>query len=389
MRISSVKRFSFFKCDERLPETIDEVTLIAGTNIGYHVSTDSVANEWVKVKGFKVIAAEKSQVYLNLINAISNSLSFGADIINLSLKVRTQSGEEPIFKIIEEARVNKSLVVVAAGNDGPIKNSLSELAKLDWTISVGATDKKRRLVDLSSRGGLHGGKPTLVTNGAPGGASKKEVKEMLARYGYTTSFATGKVSRVIAGLKMFIYAVINVINDADVVSTNLKKNRLKLPIITLPDSGSFRQEIFAGNFYRGIHERKDRYFDFFSKPEHIRWMNLAMDEIAKGVEEMRVELDVNTIIRRLLKLACVKLDDYSSYEVGFGYISSGIASRFLSNFNFKLFLSCFYPKRYSEISNVRIRRTNKKIGPLFSKEYASELFIMGHNTIMYPIKIWR
>jgi Subtilase family len=99
------------------------------------------------------------------VDAISVSMSFHADY----------DPADPLHVATKAATERGISVVVAAGNDGPAADSLQELARDPWVISVGATDGAGVLLPSSSRGSRSVPGPTLVADGTPGGLRYKAV----------------------------------------------------------------------------------------------------------------------------------------------------------------------------------------------------------------------
>ncbi|MBO3832636.1 MAG: S8 family serine peptidase [Candidatus Brockarchaeota archaeon] len=90
----------------------------------------------------------------------------GAEIMNLSFG--GEGGPQSLLSRMCDALVTKGIVtIVAAGNDGPGEGTIKNPGCSKSVITVGAVDKRGRLVNYSSRGPVNGiMKPELV---APGG----------------------------------------------------------------------------------------------------------------------------------------------------------------------------------------------------------------------------
>lgn len=92
------------------------------------------------------------------------------DIINMSLEMKPGEFHEDdqIQKLFKKAFEAGITVVLAAGNYGPLINTLSPISIGPWVIGVGAASKDgKRLADFSSRGipGDELYKPTIVAPG--------------------------------------------------------------------------------------------------------------------------------------------------------------------------------------------------------------------------------
>jgi hypothetical protein len=91
------------------------------------------------------------------------------DVINLSLGFHGKpDAADPLHVATRTAAERGISVVVAAGNDGPSADSIQELARDPWVISVGATDSAGQLQRYSSRGSPLAAGPTVVADGTPG-----------------------------------------------------------------------------------------------------------------------------------------------------------------------------------------------------------------------------
>src|SRR2546425_3947219 len=101
------------------------------------------------------------------------------DVINLSLG-GAGGPTDPLSREVDALTAEGILVCVAAGNSGPGPGTIGSPGCAAGAITVGATDKTRRIADYSSRGpvpGLSARKPDLVAIG--GGTTS----EAACRYG--------------------------------------------------------------------------------------------------------------------------------------------------------------------------------------------------------------
>jgi hypothetical protein len=90
------------------------------------------------------------------------------DVIDLSIGFHQPHDPlDPLHVATKAAADHGINVVVSAGNDGPRPDSLQELARDPWVISVGATDRDGQLLRSSSRGSPLVPGPTVVADGTP------------------------------------------------------------------------------------------------------------------------------------------------------------------------------------------------------------------------------
>lgn len=85
----------------------------------------------------------------SIINGIDWSAEYGADIISISFGSPAQS--QSMHAAIQRASA-KSIVVCAAGNEGPGPNTINYPAGYPEAIAVGAIDRRKKVPDFSSRG---------------------------------------------------------------------------------------------------------------------------------------------------------------------------------------------------------------------------------------------
>lgn len=112
-----------------------------GTKIG--VAPD------VKFLAYKVCSSGGSCPSSDILSGIENATLYGADIISISLTMGKYANV--VFtKPIDSAVANGTIVVVAAGNNGPASNTLT--CGILSAIVVGATDKYDNLASFTSHG---------------------------------------------------------------------------------------------------------------------------------------------------------------------------------------------------------------------------------------------
>lgn len=101
---------------------------------------------------------------MDLIGAIEWSCNCNADVINISLGISRKCSLDCIVcQTVNYAVELGKYIVVAAGNDGPAKDSLNCPGNAERALTVGAVDKENKVCNFSSRGANN--KPDLVAPG--------------------------------------------------------------------------------------------------------------------------------------------------------------------------------------------------------------------------------
>ena len=90
-----------------------------------------------KILAYKVSENGEAVASDLIIKAIDKSIEDGADVINISLGVNKTNGS--IDHAINRALANKIFVVTAAGNDGPLSQTIGSPGRNEKSITVGAT----------------------------------------------------------------------------------------------------------------------------------------------------------------------------------------------------------------------------------------------------------
>lgn len=108
----------------------------------------------------KVFGASGTTTISTLYNAIGRARALGADIINLSLGLSLDYDvEHPLAILIESLVEAGTVVVCAAGNNGPGIGSIDLPASIPSAIAVGSIDKQMSIVSSSGRGPNAAGDP--------------------------------------------------------------------------------------------------------------------------------------------------------------------------------------------------------------------------------------
>ncbi|MEZ3163926.1 S8 family serine peptidase [Halorubrum sp. RMP-47] len=183
-----------------------------GTHVAGTVAGDGSVDEnftgvapGADIMDVKVLGDDGAGAISQVIEGIEYADTNGADIISMSLGGPGDI-DDPIVEAVEQAEANGSIVVAAAGNNGPDRQTIGSPALAPSSITVGATDGSTgTLASFSSRGPTTAGivKPDLVAPGvsiaAPnaGGAAGSDTPDPYVEYS-GTSMATPHVSGVVA-----------------------------------------------------------------------------------------------------------------------------------------------------------------------------------------------
>jgi len=190
------------KCDDKNGHGTHIAGIIAADGGGDGKGIYGMAPE-TELFVYKVCDASGSCWADDIATAIQAAVDNGAQIINLSLG---SDKESPfIHQAIDYAGDHDTLVVAAAGNDGPYDGSIDYPAANSRVISVGAMDDKGNVPDWSSRGansdstlGEHNENDLMFV--APGVNIESTWKE-----GYATLSGTSMATPHIVGLAALLW----------------------------------------------------------------------------------------------------------------------------------------------------------------------------------------
>jgi len=104
----------------------------------------------VSLYAVKVLGADGSGYYSDIIEGIEWCMKNGIQVINLSLG--GYQNVSALHDVIAEAARRGIVITAAAGNDGPAENSVEYPAKYPEVIAVAAYNASRDLTSYSSRG---------------------------------------------------------------------------------------------------------------------------------------------------------------------------------------------------------------------------------------------
>lgn len=171
----------------------------------------------------------------NILEGVQRSVDFGADIVSMSLGGESKEekpDEDPYYPVFERLLKMNIIPVVAAGNNGPVNNTITSPGCLPQPLSVGAYDPlSGNLASFSSRGPTNWGdiKPDCIAPGvniysaAVGLCDKAEDNRMT---GYSplsgTSMATPHVAGAVALMRETYRRELNAILTVDEIKRMLK-----------------------------------------------------------------------------------------------------------------------------------------------------------------------
>ena len=140
-----------------------------------------------------------TQKVYNVAKALENYSTIDLDIIMLAfaLTPNKQLIIDPIYEQYKAYADNGKLVIVAAGNFGPLLDTMNPLAISEYVISVGSTNaSKTELAKFSSKGFPFEpfNHPTFVTKGENLVYNSKS----LTGTSFATSLIVGLVSRIVS-----------------------------------------------------------------------------------------------------------------------------------------------------------------------------------------------
>lgn len=184
----------------------------------------------------KVLRADGSGRMSMVIAGIEWAVNQGAQVINLSLGARGSSdGNDPTSLMVDRAvEAADTVVVVAAGNEGPAEKTIGAPAAARQAITVGAVEDNGQIADFSSRGPTLDSrvKPDLVLTGvsitaarATGTTLGQPVNER-----YTTMRGTSMAAPHVTGVVALMLGANPALNPASIKSILMSSTRsLNLP----------------------------------------------------------------------------------------------------------------------------------------------------------------
>ena len=325
---------------------------------------------------------QKDSFYTHLIQGIDWLVGVQrVDVLNLSLGLKkgTFVETDPIHIATRVSYEKKTIVVTATGNRGPKIDSLQGAARAPWVISVGATDDKKQLLNISARGVPNCSGPTLVTNGVP---VYEELDDSKPKFLPSTSLACARMSVIAAFTKMMVRHLTSYIKAVNEGTIGTKSPPIYFLKIGFADSG------VAENFKDFIHpkvksfvEQGERGFCADHCQHTVHCVNEVISFLYEKSQQIRLIVEPDTI-RRFLVAMCEKLNTYGIHEVGAGYLDAEIAVNYWSTFTPQKLLEMQFPKLSEDITAYF---PSEKY--FFSKELVEYLFDISSRGITAHAKV--
>jgi subtilisin family serine protease len=190
---------------------------------------------------------------LSLLLGLDHVIGQHVDVINCSLGfVGVFDAAEPIARATRAAVQAGCCVVVAAGNEGPDLESMQQLARAPWVVSVGSTTPDGVPLKTSGRGSPEVKGPTVVADGTDYYQPpikmlvdftklQEDGEPTITRPVPTmepgTSFATPVVSRELAFVRKVLETAANLLTACAAGDNDQPADPVGLPVIALLDTG--------------------------------------------------------------------------------------------------------------------------------------------------------
>jgi len=114
----------------------------------------------------KVVDMSNQADEIDMMAALEWSYNLKAKIINFSLGIpRKCKGDCPLCMLTDKIIESGITVVVAAGNSGPVLNSITCPGNAKKALTIGSIDKENNIAEFSSRGSRELHKPDFVAPG--------------------------------------------------------------------------------------------------------------------------------------------------------------------------------------------------------------------------------
>ncbi|MDD1686369.1 S8/S53 family peptidase [Methanoregula sp.] len=287
-------------------------------------------------------STDNSVSYIRLLKGLDFLSGYDPDAINLSLgPAYSLPGDDPLLMTCLAFHAKNIPVIVAAGNYGVSgEGTLQPLATSPPVISVGATDKQKKLLASSSRGTPGGLCPTVVTDGSP-----LDIDTPI-KYPPETSFAAPRVSRLVLYLQSYLRLLVNdiFVTDKDsAFGAPIRRPRIGIADTgvnpdLLPHSGSSS----AFNLGKGVDtirmSRSKEERDWYSR--YFRFLN--------GCGITTPPLITPEIIKKSLELSATRFDNHKPFEIGAGYVDEDAVDAFLLSIDAKKLTNLLYPDIFKE-----------------------------------------
>ncbi len=317
---------------------------------------------------------------LSLLLGFDHVLPQDVDVINCSLGfLHPFSEADPISRATRAVADAGHCLVVAAGNEGPDQDSMQELARASWVISVGATTPEGEPLASSSRGSPEVPGPTVVadgtdyyrppvsmvvdfTNTGPGG--QPTIRRPFATMEPGTSFAAPVVSRQLAFVRKVLETSSNLLAACATGNGDQAADPVRLPIIAFLDTGldpDFAAIDEMGPWRRRAHENGWTHIQLRHTDEERAWCR----EVARALGLSRAPVTVQTL-RRALPLMAEPVPG-EPWVVGAGLVSPGSARRFSEGLTPSRLLQVLAPDAIETCGPGVLAGLDTRLGPVWSR----------------------
>lgn len=329
----------------------------------------AVENLTVLEESERVTKFKKDCFYVQLIQGIDWLVGeHHVDVLNLSLGLKRGVFEEnePIHIATKIASDAKTIVVTAAGNRGPKNDTLQAIARAPWVISVGATDKNKKLLERSARGVPDSIGPTLVTNGE---SDYVELDPRKPQFLPSTSFACARVSRILAFVKVMVRHLTAYIEAASKGNLGAMSPPVYFLKIGYADTGAPRNiEDYLHPMAKSFIEEGENKFCVAHCKDTIHCVNEILSFLIERQQTIELIVEPKTI-RSFLVSMCMKMENFRKHEVGAGYLDEQIAIDYWSRFSPQKLLILQFPNLKNAIEEFF---TEEKY--FFEEEHVQFLF---------------
>lgn len=177
-----------------------------GTHVAGTVAAAGGADGWglwgvapeASLMVYKVLTDQGAGYSDDIARAIRAAADRGAQIISMSLG--TSVNVEEIAEAVRYAVAKGALVIAAAGNSGPGKNTMAYPAALPEVVAVAALDSKEAVAKFSSRGWTDGNDRQISEREMELAAPGEEVLSAFLESGYAIGSGTSMAAPHVAGL---------------------------------------------------------------------------------------------------------------------------------------------------------------------------------------------
>ena len=320
---------------------------------------------------------------LHLLQGIDWLINQKIDILSLSFKPKINTSElEKTFQIVLETLFNQGItVVVAAGNDGPEMGTLQVLAKQPTVISVGATDKNKKLLSSSSRGFKDGPQPTVVSIGDP---LNIEQKDEWVNFSGCTSFATPRIANICAWIFKCLQLILGDLADQQNNSWSVFSRPIQLPVLGIPDTGvdpeslslSLPQHSTLADQY--IQSGQDT-IRLSRSDSEFQWYEALVAKLKELKLPLQLSSTPDTVKSALIHMALPQ-SNYTNYEIGAGFVSHIEAEKFWGSLLPSRFIQIFDSSLIKRIPPETLYSVDDQLGPLWDQnkvELLRDLFYQG------------